>query len=120
VVKQYFVGGAVALAVAAVVVAGLLLFTDLRVTDQSAKEEATSLFFEGTDQAQVPDVRGTPIPAAGEAIRNAGFHPLLGRRGMAPFAAHLNKPPPFVQGQKPPAGTVLKIGSTVTMYVAGG
>jgi beta-lactam-binding protein with PASTA domain len=118
-VKQYFVGGALALALAAVVVAGLLLFTDLRVTDQSAKEEATALFLEGTDQAEVPDVRGTPIPAAGDAIRNAGFHPLLGRRGLAPFSAHLHKPPPLVQGQKPPAGTIAKIGSTVTMYVTG-
>jgi beta-lactam-binding protein with PASTA domain len=116
-VKQYFVGGAVALALAAVVVAALLLFTDLRVTEQSAKEEATSLFLEGTDQAQVPDVRGTPIRAAGDALRNAGFHPLLGRRGLAPVMAHLRKPPPLVQGQEPPAGTTAKIGSTVTMYV---
>jgi len=89
------------------------------VTDQSAKEEATALFLEGTDQAEVPDVRGTPIPAAGDAIRNAGFHPLLGRRGLAPFSTHLHKPPPLVQGQNPPAGTVGKIGSTVTMYVTG-
>ena len=116
--KQYFVGGAVALALAAVVVAALLLFTDLRVTDQSAKEEATALFLEGTDQAEVPDVRGTPIPVAGDAIRKAGFHPLLGR-GIAPFSTHLHRPPPFVHGQSPPAGTIAKIGSTATLYVRG-
>jgi hypothetical protein len=115
-VKQYFIGGGVALALTAAVVAALLLFTDLRMTDQSAKEEAAALFLEGTDQAEVPDVRGTPIPAAGDALRNAGFHPLLGHRGLDPFTRHLNKPTPLVQGQKPPAGTVAKIGSTVTLY----
>jgi beta-lactam-binding protein with PASTA domain len=114
---KYFVGGIVTLALAAVVVAALLLFTDLRVTDQSAKDEATSLFLEGTDQAQVPDVRGSSIPAAGEAMRNAGFHPLLGHRGIAQVMSHLHKPPPLVHGQDPPAGTTLKIGSTVTLYL---
>jgi hypothetical protein len=57
-VKEYFVGGVVALALAVAVVAALLLFTDLRVTDQSVKEVATSLLLEGTDQAQVPDLSG--------------------------------------------------------------
>jgi PASTA domain len=117
--RQYLIGGITALALAAVIVAALLLFTDLRVTDQSAKDEATSLFLEGTDQAQVPDVRGSSIPAAGKAMRNAGFHPLLGHRGLAQVMAHLHRPPPLVQGQDPPAGTILQIGNSVTLYIRG-
>jgi hypothetical protein len=57
-VKQYFVGGALALALAAVVVGALLLFTDLRVTDQSAKEEGTALFLRAP-----PLVQGQDPPA---------------------------------------------------------
>jgi beta-lactam-binding protein with PASTA domain len=118
-VKQYFVGGVVAVALAVAVVAALLLFTDLRVTDQSVKEEATSLLLEATHQAQVPDLRGTPIPAAGDAIRDTGLRPLLGHRGLDSLSLHLQKQPPLVQGQKPPPGTVVKIGSTVTLYIKG-
>ena len=106
-----------ALALAAVVVGALLLFTDLRVTDRSVKEEAMSVLRVGT-AAKVPNVRGTPIPAAGDAIRNAGLHPVLGR-GIGPFMQHLHRPPPLVQGEKPPAGTTVRIGSTVTLYFKG-
>jgi len=111
--RQYVVGGVVALGLAAVVVVCLLLFTDLRVTDRSAKDEAASLFLEGTDQTQVPDVMGTPETAARHSLHDAGLDAHVVYVGQFPYST---PSAPVVHGQKPPPLSTVKIGSAVTLY----
>jgi hypothetical protein len=124
-VRRYVIGAVAGIGLAALIVGALLLFTDLRVTDQSPSEEAAQLLVEDGQSVQrccgkplsvtVPDVVGRTVHDAKEALKGEGLQirfesPRLGKdKALGPRAV--------VSGQNPQGGTRASRGLTVTLFI---
>jgi beta-lactam-binding protein with PASTA domain len=124
-VKQYFVGAVVGLAVAAVVAAALLLFTDLRVTDQSPEQEAANLLVGNGQEVvrccgkppsvDIPDLTGTSLSDARASLEQLGLRVHLLRPKPGPISS--SSP---VVNQQPSPGALASPGSKITLVIGSG
>jgi hypothetical protein len=122
-VKRFFAGVVTTIALVALVVAGLLLFTDLRVTDQSPSEEASRALLEDGQQVlrccgkppsiPVPNVVGITGGAGRKALTSIGLKPhfILGQPG--PVGGQV------IDAQHPDPGTRASHGARVTLFING-
>jgi len=120
--KRFLAGTVTGIALAALIGAALLLFTDLRVTDQSVREEISHALLDGQGvfpccgkrpSVSVPNVVGSSAEAARTALKDDGLETRFVAPGPGPATGLV------VGAQDPSAGTLASPGSTISLYLRG-